>query len=145
MPVVGIEESALHVAAMLGHRFSVLTSRPERVPSKVEHVTRLGLESHLASVRPLGLSVLEMDADPERAKARIMEVAARAVREDGAEVIVLGCAGLAGYAAEIQHSLGVVVIDPTPIALKMAELLVDLKLTHSKRGLYATPPPKEFQ
>ena len=145
IPVVGIEESALHVAAMLGHRFTVLTSRRERVPSKMEHVARLGLERHLASVRPLELSVLEMDADPVRAQGRIMEVAAQAVQEDGAEVIVLGCAGLAGYAARIQVSLGVVVIDPTPVALKMAELLVRLRLNHSKRGLYAPPPPKEFR
>ena len=98
IPVVGIEEATLHVAAMLGARFSVMTSRCQRVPSKTEHVERLGLGSRLASVRPLDMSVLEMDAEPERAKERILAVAGRAVLEDAAEVIVLGCAGLAGYA-----------------------------------------------
>lgn len=142
IPVVGIEEATLHVASMLGHRFTILTARCQRVPSKIEHVVARGLESRLASVRPLELSVLEMDAEPERTKKRILEVAGAAVAEDGAEVIILGCAGLAGYATDVEAALGVVVLDPSPIALKMAELLVGLGLRHSKRGLYAQPPPK---
>ena len=145
IPVVGIEESTLHVAAMLGHKFSIMTARSQRVPGKMEHVAMRGLESKLASVRPLCMSVLEMDAEPQRAKARIMEVAGAAVCEDGAEVIILGCAGLAGYAAEIERELGVTIIDPSPVALKVAEMLVTLKLRHSKRGLYAAPPPKLFK
>jgi allantoin racemase len=139
IPVVGIEESALHVAAMLGHRFTVLTARCERVPAKLEHVRRLGLNSRLASVRPLEMGVLQMDEDPTRAKARILEVGRAAVEEDHAEVLVLGCAGLAGYGRELASTLGVAIVDPTPVALKMAELLVHLNLTHSKRGIYARP------
>jgi allantoin racemase len=139
IPVVGIEESGLHVAAMLGHRFSVLTARRQRVPAKIEHVRGLGLESRLASVRPLEMSVLEMDADPLCAKSRILDVGRTAVDEDGAEVLVLGCAGLAGYSQELTAALGVTILDPAPVALKMAELLVDLQLTHCKRGLYASP------
>ncbi len=139
IPVVGVEESALHVAAMLGHRFTVLTARAQRVPAQVEHVHRLALANRLASVRPLDMGVLEMDAEPARAKARILEVGRLAVEQDGAEVLVLGCAGLAGYGAELTDSLGVTVVDPSPVALKMAELLVELRLTHSKRGLHALP------
>ena len=145
IPVVGIEEAALHVAAMLGHKFSIMTARRQRAPGKIEHVAMRGLESRLASVRPLEMSVLEMDAEPERAKARILQEAGAAVRQDGAEVIILGCAGLAGYSAEMERELGVTVLDPSPVALKMAELLVSLKLKHSKRGLYAFPPPKTFK
>jgi allantoin racemase len=139
IPVLGIEECALHVAAMLGHKFSIMTGRSERVPGKMEHVRLRGLAEKLASVCPLGMSVLEMDAEPQRARSRIIEVAGAAVREDGAEVIILGCAGLAGYSAEIERELGVTVVDPSPVALKMAETLVALKLKHSKRGLYASP------
>jgi allantoin racemase len=140
IPVVGIEESALHVASMLGHRFTILTARRERVPAKIEHVTRLGLQKNLASVRPLDMSVLEMDGEPLRAKARILEVGRLAVEHDRAEVLVLGCAGLAGYGRELTSTLGVAIVDPTPVGLKMAELLVDLRVTHSKRGMYAWPP-----
>jgi allantoin racemase len=101
-----------------------------------------GLASRLASIRPLGMSVLEMDADPARTKARILEVAGAAVRDDGAEVIILGCAGLAGYAADVERELQIAVLDPSPVALKTAEMLVDLGLRHSKRGLYSLPRAK---
>jgi allantoin racemase len=142
IPVVGIEEATLHLAAQLGFRFTILTTRCQRVPAKTEHVAMRGLAGRLASVRPLEMSVLEMDAEPERTKTRILEVAGAAVREDGAEVIILGCAGLAGYAADMERELGVVVLDPSPVALLTAEMIVRLGVRHSKRGLYAPPPPK---
>ena len=128
IPVVGLEESSLHLAAQLGRRFTILTSRGARVPAKVDHVARLGLSSRLASVRPLEMGVLEMDADPDRAAARILEVGGAAVREDGADVIVLGCAGLAGHAAALGPALGVAVVDPSPVALATAEMIVRLRL-----------------
>jgi len=133
IPVVGIEESSLHLACQVGRRFTILTSRSARVPAKLGHVARLGLSARLASVRPLEMGVLEMDADPDRARARIREVGAAAVREDGADVIVLGCAGLAGHAGALGPALGVPVIDPSPVALATAEMLVRLGLAHSRR------------
>ncbi|MEG1548111.1 MAG: aspartate/glutamate racemase family protein [Clostridia bacterium] len=138
--VTGIEEQALHVAAMMGSKFSVLTMNAERVPSKVHDVSRFKLERSLASVRPLGMSVAEVDAEPERAKERIMKLARQAAEEDGAEVVVLGCAGMAGYAEGITAELGLAVIDPSSVALKMTEALVDAGLKPSKRGQYAKPP-----
>jgi allantoin racemase len=86
-----------------------------------------------------------MDANPVKAKARILELAREAVERDGAEVIVLGCAGLAGYAEEVERELGVVVLDPTSVAFKMAEAFADLGLRHSKVGRYAQPPVKEIK
>ena len=145
IPVLGIEEASLHVAAMLGARFTVLTPRKERIASKREHVHMRGLSHFLASVRSLDLTVAETDADPAKTKKRIFDVARRAVEEDGAEVIILGCGGMAGYAPEMEEKLKVKVIDPTSAALKIAEALVDLGLVHSKAGLYATPPKKVFK
>ena len=137
--VLGIEETSLHVAAMLGHRFTVLTPLPQRVPKKEREIKAIGLAESLASVRPLDLTVTETEAEPERTKARVLEVSRKAVEADGAEVLVLGCAGMTGYAEEIQKKLGVVVIDPTSVTLKVAEGLVETKLRHSKRGLYTRP------
>ena len=145
IPVVGIEESSFHVAAMLGAKFSVMTPRKARIPAKEEEVHVRGMNHFLASVRSLDLSVAETDSDPERTKKRVFEEATKAVAEDGAEVIILGCAGMAGYAGEIEERLNVKVIDPTAVALKIAEAIVDLGLTHSKIGLYATPPKKPFK
>lgn len=145
IPVIGIEESSLYVAAMLGAKFTIITPRKERIPSRRAHVHLRGLDYFLASVKSLDLSVAETDANPKKTKMRIIEVTKRAVEEDGAEVIILGCAGMAGYASEIERKLRVKVLDPTAVALKIAEAMVDVGLVHSKRGLFATPPEKSFK
>jgi allantoin racemase len=87
----------------------------------------------------LDLTVTETETDPSRTKARILEVATTAVKEDGAEVIVLGCAGMTGYADDVEQQLGVVVLDPTTVTLKVCEALIDVDLRHCKRALYAAP------
>ena len=145
IPVIGIEESTLHMAAMLGAKFSIMTPRKQRIPSKCEHVHIRGLSHFLASVRSLDLSVAETDSDPAKTKQRLMDVAKIAVEKDGAEVIVMGCAGMAGYAREIEEILSVKVLDPAAVALKTAEAMADLGLTHSKAGLFAAPPEKVFK
>ncbi len=145
IPVIGIEEATLHVAAMLGHKFSIMTSLSRRIPTREVHVRLRGLESAFASAPAMNMPVLEMDANPAKAKARILELARKAVQEDGAEVIVLGCAGLAGYAEDIERELGAVVLDPTAVAFKVAEAIADLGLRHSKVGHFAKPPVKEIK
>jgi len=138
--VMGIEETTLHIAAVLGHKFTILTPLAKRIPTKERKVRACGLESALASVRTLNLSVSETDADPQATKARILEVAHQAIEEDGAEVMILGCAGMAGYAEDVERELGIVVLDPTAVAFKVCEGLIDVGLRHSKRALYSCPP-----
>jgi allantoin racemase len=138
IPVIGIEEAALHLAALLGARFSIMTPRRQRIPNRKEHVHMRGMDHFMASVRSLDLSVAETDTDPKRTKKRVIEVARAAVEEDGAEVIILGCAGM-------EARLGVKILDPTTVALKLAEAMVDLGLCHSKLGLFAKPPTKKFK
>ncbi|HWS29433.1 MAG TPA: aspartate/glutamate racemase family protein [Clostridia bacterium] len=138
--VTGIEEISLHVAAMMGAKFTVLTMNRERVPAKEKEGRRFKLENSMASVRPLGMSVAETDSEPDRARDKIRRIAKQAVEEDGAEAIVLGCAGMAGYAEGITEELGVMVIDPSSVALKVTEALVAAKVRHAKCGFYATPP-----
>jgi allantoin racemase len=145
IPVIGIEEATLHIAAMLGAKFSIMTPRKQRIPSKVEHVHLRGLSHFLASVRSLDLTVAETEADPTKTKQRLISVAKLAVEKDGAEVIIMGCAGMAGYAQEIEQTLNVKVLDPSAVALKTAEAIADLGLSHSKVGLFATPPEKLFK
>ncbi len=145
IPVVGIEESTLHMAALLGHKFSVMTGMARRIPTREFHALLRGVDTFYGSSPALNMSVLEMDSDPAKAKARIIEVARKAVTEDRAEVIILGCAGLAGYSEDIERELGVVVLDPSSVALKVAEAIVDLGLHHSKVGRYSCPPVKEIK
>jgi len=145
IPVVGIEEATLHMAVMLGHKFAITTAFRNRVPTREIHARLRGVESAYACTLVLNMSVLEMDTEPERAKARILELSRQAVEEEGVEVIILGCAGLTGYAEDVERELGVVVLDPTSVALKIAEAMVDLGLRHSKVGRFARPPVKEVK
>jgi len=145
IPVIGIEEATLHIAAMLGHKFSITTASRSRAPTRDLHVRLRGVESAYASALVMNMPVLEMDANPAEAKSRILELAREAVQEDGAEAIILGCAGPSGYAEDIERELGVVVLDPTAVAFKVAEALADLGLRHSKVGRFARPPAKEIK
>lgn len=143
--VFGLEETTLSIALLLGAKFGILTEKRPRVAMKELHVRRHGLLERLASIRPLELSVAELDADPERTKAAGLALARRMVEEDGAEVIIMGCAAMAGYSGEIERELQVPVLDPLVVTLKVTEALVDMGLTHSRVGLYAPPTPKEFK
>lgn len=139
VPVFGLEEITLTTAINLGDKFGVMTEKRPRVAMKKRHVRRYGLLERMASIRPLGLSVAELDRDPEKTKAAGMALARQMVEQDGAEVIIMGCAAMAGYSDEIERELGVPVLDPLVVALKVTEAIVDMGQTHSRVGLYATP------
>ena len=140
--VLGLEEVTLHMAAILGSRFAILSMTDVHVAHKYQEVHEYKLSDSLASIRALGLTVAETDAQPELTKQRGMEAARRAVEEDGAEVIVLGCAGMAGYAREIEEKLEVTVLDPTSLTFKICEAMAESGIVHSKRAFYALPPEK---
>ena len=145
LPVFGLEETTLSVALLLGAKFGILTEKRSRVAMKELHVRRHGLLERMASIRPLELSVAELDAYPERTKAAGVVLARRMVEEDGAEVIIMGCAAMAGYSDDLERELQIPVLDPLKVTLKVVEALVDTGLTHSRVGLYAPPAPKEFK
>jgi allantoin racemase len=148
IPVVGPAQTAMHLAAILAHRFSVITVLERDIPL-IDRLARLyGLESKLASARPVNIPVLELGKDREWLVEALAEQAARAVAEDGAHIIVFGCTGMRGLARQVEQALAergypVPVIDPGLAALKLAEGLVDMGLSHSKRT-YPPPPPKEI-
>ena len=144
VPVVDITEAAAHTASLLGRRFSVVTSLARTTGQITDRLALTGLGARCASVRATGMAVLELEADPERAGDRLAAEAVRAVREDGAEVICLGCAGMAGLAEQVRAAAGVPVVDGVPAAVGLAELLVRQRLSTSKVGGWAAPLPKEI-
>jgi allantoin racemase len=139
IPVVGIQDSAMHLAAQVGHRFAVLTTLDRRVPVRERAALLAGLERRLAACPVLDLPVLETVVDRDRVTERLIQAGRSAIEQHGAEVLILGCAGLGDLAPRVQRALGVPVIDPNAAALKLAETLIDLGLSHSKARLYATP------
>src|SRR6476620_5928383 len=96
VPVVDITEAAASTAMYLGHRYSVVTTLDRTVPLIEDRLLLAGLSARCASVRASGLSVLELEEDTERTLDTIIDVSVRTVKEDHAEVICLGCGGMAG-------------------------------------------------
>lgn len=143
LPVVGIQDAAMHLAAQLGYRFSVLTTLAHRAPLRERAALLAGLDRRLASCRPLDLPVLDTVVDRERVLEKITRIGRQAIDADGAEVLVLGCAGLGDLAGRASDALGVPVIDPNAAALKLCETLVDLRLRHSRVGLYRSRPREQ--
>jgi allantoin racemase len=141
-PVVDICQASAHVAMLVGLKYSVVTTLQRSVPPIEDRLRVDGLLDRCASVRASGMSTLEVDEDPEGAIRAIVAEARKAVEEDRAEVICLGCGGMAGLEEAITSELGVPVIDGVGAAVKLAESLVGLGLKTSKIGTYAPPDPK---
>jgi allantoin racemase len=144
IPVVAMEEATFSVALTLGSKFGILTEKRPRIAMKELHVRRAGLGQRLACVRALEMSTADLAANPDETKRRGLALARRMVEEDGAEVIIMGCAAMAGYNQELQHKLSVPVLDPTVISFKYAEMIADVGLCHSRVGLYHAPERKRF-
>jgi allantoin racemase len=90
------------------------------------------------------MGVVEIAEKGEQVLERGIELGKKMISEDGAEVIVMGCASMAGYQDELAGKLGVPILDPVTITYKVAEALAEIGTVHSKVGLYATPEPKKW-
>lgn len=144
VPVVGIAEASFHVGSLVAHKWSVVSVLP-RVKPLLEDVVRAnGMESRCASIRCTPLSVLEIEEDLDRAIRLVQEEGRSAVQEDGAECILLGCAGFGPIDKKIQAELGVPVIDGTGCAVRLVETLVDYGVSSAKVRAYLAPERKEL-
>lgn len=142
VPVVDITDAAASTAMFLGRAYSVVTTLDRTVPLIEDRLKLSGLWDRCASVRASGMAVLELESSPHKALEAIVRQAELAVREDKAEVICLGCGGMAGLDERIRQLTGVPVIDGVSAAVTIAESLVRLGLSTSKVRTYATPRPK---
>lgn len=131
-PVVGIGEASMKMASMLGHKFSVLAATEHSIPNKEVLIQKYHLEKSLASIR-----APENEGTEEE---RYFRAAEKAVTEDMAEVIVLGCAGMTGLDKRLQEKLGVPVLDGVICALIIARGLVEYGVSHSKIRRYNPTP-----
>ena len=135
-PVIGIFEAACMVACLIGARFSIVTTSPRWVPLLEDAVCRIGLKDRFSEVLSSGLSVNELEAKgTDEIKAALLSGAKAAVAS-GADVICLGCAGMAGLSEELERHLHIPVVDPVAAAVKMAEGLAALNLKTGKIGAY---------
>ncbi|WCZ37434.1 Asp/Glu/Hydantoin racemase [Corynebacterium heidelbergense] len=141
VPVVDITEAAAVAAMAIGDRYAVVTTLDRTVPMIRERLAAAGVAARCASVRGTGLGVLELEEDATSTDRAILARADEALAQ-GAEVICLGCAGMAGRAGELSSRLGAPVVDGVAAAVGQAESLVRQGLGTSRVGTYAPRSPK---
>jgi allantoin racemase len=118
-PVLGIAECGMLTALTLGERFGIIAILKRSVPRHLRYVGARGLEARFAGDRPLGLGVAEL-SDDARTLSRMIEVGKTLRDQDGADVLVMGCAGMARYRDRLQAEVGIPVVEPTQAATGMA-------------------------
>ena len=143
-PIVGICESAMQTASILANSFSVITTLSRSVPALETLALKYGMSHKCKRIRASNVAGLELEDPNSNAVEIIRNEIAKALEEDGSEAIVFGCAGMVNLANELSLEFGVPVIDGVTCAVKIAESLVSLGLTTSKRNGYAYPLAKSY-
>ena len=144
-PVVGIGEAAFHVASSgLAHRFAVVTTLSRSIPVIEHNLVRYGLDRRCARVRATDVPVLALDDPGSNARARIGGEIARALDDDGADAIVLGCAGMADLAASLSAEFGFRWSTALPPRSSWPKAWRRCGSRPRSAGGYATPLPKDY-
>lgn len=141
-PVTGLSEAALASACLLGRRFSIVAISQRIRAWYRETVQANGLEGRLASIRALDEPLADIGSVQADQGGRLLALAERCVADDGADVIVLAGAPLAGLARSLRGRLPVPCVDGVSSAVRHAETLVALQPGRATRGSFAPPPAK---
>lgn len=127
-PVLGIAEASILTAMTLGQRFGIISILSKSIPRHMRYVGALGVMDRLAGDQPLELGVLEL-ADETRTFQRLKTVGANLRDTAMADVIILGCAGMTAFRADLENHLGIPVVEPCQAATAMAIGRVALQKT----------------
>jgi allantoin racemase len=115
----GIAECGILTALTLGHRFGVISILAKSVPRHLRYVAAMGVGGRLAADLPIGLGVTEL-GDARTTMARMTDIGCRLRDAHGADVLVMGCAGMARYRDELEAAARIPVVEPTQAAVAMA-------------------------
>ena len=143
-PVVGIAEASMSLALLVGNRFGILAGMRRAVELMDSMVRTYGLEARYSGTESLDMRVLDFDKDRSTTLA-VLETVSRKLRARGAEVLLLGCAGLTGFVEELQQRVDMPVIDPVEAGCRMLETVCEARLNTSHIGLYSKPAGQNMQ
>lgn len=135
-PVLGIQESAIMTAMTLGQHFGIIAILPSSIPRHMRSIGAMGVESRLAGDRALGLGVADLQ-DAEKTLQRMIQVGRDLIERDGADVLIMGCAGMAQYRSPLEEGLNVPVVEPCQAAVALALPRIPLKQYHKVGDLNA--------
>jgi len=143
-PVLGIAETSISLSLLMGSSFAVLAASEKAVPMMENMVAQYGVKERCAGIISLNMGVLDAEAHRDETIKRLIEKGREAI-EKGAEVLILGCAGMTGFADPVQTELGIPVLDPVEIAFRTLEMICEGGFSISKKGLYKTPDKKNIK
>lgn len=141
-PVLGIAESAITTAKFIAPYFSIVSVLDRSRKVTADLIENYGAEKFCRSIRSTGMSVLEFGSNYEKGLLALEEQSRMAVEEDGAECILLGCAGFVDFVDKLREKLGVPVLDGIMPSVKFAEALVEMKVKISKCNTFKSPEKK---
>ena len=142
IPVIGLAEAGMLTACMLGRAFAIVTFSSALEPWYQECVAWHGLQGRCAGVRALSGTFNSISDVQEEKEGLLVELAQRAIDEDGADVVVLAGAPLAGLARRVRERVPVPVVDCVEAAVKQAEAIVSLAPRKAEQGTYRRPGAK---
>lgn len=131
LPVVGIQEAAVMSALTLGQRFGVIAIMAASIPRHMRAFGAMGVLDRLAGDRALGLGVADL-ADPDKSLAAMIATGKRLRDEDGSDVLIMGCAGMAHYRETLESETGLPVVEPCQAGAALA--LSHIALNQSHKG-----------
>jgi allantoin racemase len=134
IPIVGPAKTSLYLAATLANKFAVIMARGDLAKHVWAFAKVIGVADRIVAMPTLSCGVTDFLRDEGRAVEMATDMGKRVMDEHGAEAVVLGCGTTSGLAPQLSEALGIPVLDPGRTAVKFAELLVDLGLSHSKKA-----------
>ena len=138
VPVVGIAEAAITLALLLGGKFGILAAM-KRATGLMDAMVRMyGLEARYAGTAPLDIRVLDLEGDHQGTLAALERVSLALITR-GADVLLLGCAGLTGFTCELMQRVPMTIIDPVEAGCRMLKTVVEMTLNTSHIGLFSQP------
>ncbi|NMD46248.1 MAG: Asp/Glu racemase [Propionibacterium sp.] len=140
VPVVGIAEAAMHVAVLSGRSFGIVTTLSRTLGRAWDLLHRYGFERACVAAYGTGIGVLDLEDATGAALDEIAGWCERVVREDQADVVVLGCAGMADLCRRLTDRVGVPVVDGVAAAVGLVAAMARMRVGTSKRDEYAPPP-----
>lgn len=146
IPVIGPGQASLHMACMLGHKFSIVSMWPQWFHFYRKTLKEYGLESRCASLRSIDTRPdLEelLEGKEEVVFAKLESESMKAIEEDGADVIILGSTTMHQSHAYLSEKLPVPVVNPGMVAYKMCEVFLETGLSHSKTAFSPPEAPND--
>ena len=142
IPVVGLGEASVTFSLLLGHKFGIVTIGPPEGGAFLterhwDNLRMYGLDHKCVGIKSMGVPVIGLKEGDQEEIRRLIEIG-REMIEKGADVLILGCGGLLGIAEEASRELGVPIIIPIAVALKMCESMISMGVAQSKIGFF--PP-----